>query len=281
MTRRRLVVALTAALGLAVLFTLLLHTRPARSFVTQRLVSALQAAGIDLAIDSLDYNLRTLRASARGVTLTAAGHPTPFFSADRVRVQLDSSILFGRLRITELDIAGARLTLLRGPGASFNVPSGATRSETSETVLPIDRLTVLDLDIEVEDESLGWSAAIENVSAALSPKDDSSEGTVEARGPVSVTWGEQRVDIDRLAASLAFDGRDLDITGLVLDATDGRVEANGRIAGILSEPLVDMAVEGSLDLARLSSLLLLDPAIEGRAGFSGTTRGPITSPSVE
>jgi hypothetical protein len=104
-----------------VLLTSLLHAPFVRARVPAAALARLQDSGIRASADRLDYNLFALTGGLQGVTLTAAGSDTPFFSADAIRFDLPWSVVGGTPAVQSLELDRPRIAIVRQADGSLNL----------------------------------------------------------------------------------------------------------------------------------------------------------------
>ncbi len=280
MTRRILLGA--AFTALAVLFAIAIHSPPARSAVRSWAVARISSSsGIRATISRLDYNLLTLSVSAGGVTLTADGSRTPFFSAEELRLNLPWTIVRGPIAVESLEVENPSLVIVREADGQLNLPRGsATTTDSFSGPLDIRRLIVRGLRVRYDDPSAAVLVTASDIGIAL-------EQTIEGRlnGPmpltsVSVTVDERQTRLSTRGGRLAFDGQALALENIVLDAPEGRAEIAGKLTLLPGFDLAALQYAGHLDLARVTPWIGFDGAPTGLVSFSGTAAGRLDTMST-
>ena len=280
MTRRILLGA--AFTALAVLFAIAIHSPPARSAVRSWAVARISSSsGIRATISRLDYNLLTLSVSASGVTLTADGSRTPFFSVDELRLNLPWTIVRGPIAVESLEVENPSLVIVRDADGQLTLPRGsATTTDPFSGPLDIRRLIVRGLRLRYEDPSAAVLVTASNIGITL-------EQTIEGRlsGPmpltsVSVTVDDRQTRLSTRGGRLAFDGQVLALEDIVLEAPEGRADIAGKLTLLPGFDLTGLQYAGHLDLARVTPWMGFDGAPTGLVSFSGTAAGRLDTMST-
>ncbi|HEU4687877.1 MAG TPA: translocation/assembly module TamB domain-containing protein, partial [Vicinamibacterales bacterium] len=98
---------------------------------------------------------------------------------------------------------------------------------------------------------------------------------------MSVRVGSTSTQLDALTSDAAFDGRDLQLSNLRVEAPEVRAQIEGTLALIRQEPSIDLRVSGDSELERAAKWWGQDAdAPRGGVHFEGTVSGPIGEPTA-
>ncbi|MEZ5291758.1 MAG: translocation/assembly module TamB domain-containing protein [Vicinamibacterales bacterium] len=282
-TRRRVLLGL--AVGVPLLVLAALHLPPVRARVLAVAVDRLRQAGIEAAVDGLDYNLVSLRVSLGPTTLTAAGADTPFLTFDRAVVNLPWSVVTGRLAIQSLEVARPMVTIRVDEAGGSNLPASASESAPEAESAPLDAidlgaLSIRDLGVRYTDAA-GTAVTGRRLSLVLTGADPGVvRGRLWMEGGLDVQVPGTRTALSRLDAGLAFDGTEVTVDGLVAEAPEARLRVDGRVAPFGTAPSADLRYEGRLHVARLAALAGADAGVSGPIDVSGTVEGALADPTI-
>jgi outer membrane protein insertion porin family len=276
---RRAAWAAVALAAVVVALLVLAHTLPARSRVQAWLVGQVGAAWkLDLQAAVLDYNLFTRRVELIDVRLSAPGHAdAPFFAARRVAARLPWAVFRGTVRLSSLEVDDGRVLLVREGGVLVNLPPSSGRPPPpAPRRLDIRGLTLRNLHVDYVDRSGDIEVAVRGLQATLTERD--GPGFVGAGGPLSADTIHVRVEeretaSGAVAGELAFDGSTAVLTRLIAPFPELTVVADGPITRVLDDTTFDLALTGTLDLARLVAWAPPPSPVAGAATFTGTMRG--------
>ena len=278
MTSRRLILgaAVAALLGL---IAVAIHSPPVRAAVGSWVVTKLHsAAGVQVTIARLDYNLLTLTFSAGDVTLAAEGSSVPFLSAKALRADLPWTVVGGAISVESLEIDGARVTIVRDADGTLNLPAGSgSDSQSAPTSVDVGRFVVRALQIGYEDRRDGVVADGRDIDIHLErPHGSLLTGRISAR-EATVRNSERETALSKLGGLLTFDGTALALEDFGLDAPEGRLRLDGKLKLLPEFALDGLRYQGELNLARLAPWVSAEPPPAGLVSFSGTATGQIDS----
>jgi outer membrane protein insertion porin family len=283
LTRSRVALAGGGLAVVLVLLVALAHLPFVRARVLAAVLSTLRSgSGVAATADGLSYNLLTLDLRLRGVTAAAVGREdAPFVSLEELHVDLPWSILRGSVAVQVVEASGLDVTLVRGEDGSLNLPV-LPESDAPSTLTRVDvgRLSLSRGRVRFTDVSSGWTAGIDGLAVDLQPR----EAGVVA-GPVTASRGPwaRKGDLTvegTAAADVRYDGTSLELTGLTIGTTQGRLQVDGRVDALFTAPAADARVKIELHLAELSPLIGLEPAAEGTVAVDGAVAGPLATPSA-
>jgi outer membrane protein assembly complex protein YaeT len=276
--KRVLAVSIVAGLSVLALALLLLHTPPVQSRLLQWSIEELERRfDLDLVAESLRFNLLSRRVSLTEVRLSAAGHrDRPFFTADRIEVQLPWAAYRGRLHYDTVIVEGGQVAILRDAQGRSNLPSGRARDPNA----PPRRIDVRGLEVRRLDFVYRDLAGGVEIRAPHITTDLAYDLTRGAAGPFGV-GGELVVQVrDRgtvlapLAGRLAFDGSGVALEGVTLDLPEGAFTLSGTIARALDRPVLDLTIAGTADVSQASRWTRPPIHLAGRAKVDATMTGP-------
>lgn len=181
--RRRWVRGVVGLACLALALVLVVHSPPVRRAVLRRAVLLLQERlGIVFGAESLTYNLAALRVTLTGVDLAAEETPRiPFAHADALTIELPWSALFGAFQLDGVVLENARVYVIRRADGTTNLPR-SRETEGAPAAVPIGRIAIAQLAIEVSDEPSGFMLSL----PALTIDVGRDGGLVELRQPGAI-----------------------------------------------------------------------------------------------
>jgi outer membrane protein assembly factor BamA/autotransporter translocation and assembly factor TamB len=280
--RWRLIAVVLLAAGVAILAGA--HLPVVRSRVLAWVVSRLAASGVRADVGRLDYNVLALTASIEAISLRAAESAQPFFAADRARVDLAWSGLWGPLEAEAIDIVNPRITIVRDAAGMVNLPAAFTGSSGGAGVgVPpiVHHLRIANLAIRYVDSANATTADASGLSLDLAR---TAAGRLEGRltmgAPAAIRQGDRATTVTSLDGQLSFDGVALGLTDLVIEAPEGRVRLDGELGIVERTRPVDVKIEGDLDAGRLAAWIGLEDAPAGRLAIAGTIGGSMAAPVV-
>jgi outer membrane protein assembly complex protein YaeT len=251
--------AAIALVAIVVIGLLVLHTNPIQARILQWSVGELERRfDLDLVADDLHYNLATRRVTMTNVRLAALAHPDdPFFVANTVGVDLPWAIFRGQLRFDEVTIDGGSVTIARDASGDSNLPPGrgAPRDPSSPPRrIDIRGLQIRSLDFIYRDLQRDIEISTPRIRTDLSW--DGAEGG--AKGPLAIEQEvlirvrDRRVTIAPIAGEMMFNGSDVELGGVRLDTSDGLFVMSGEIDRALDQPTLNLAFNGTTELAQSS-----------------------------
>jgi outer membrane protein assembly complex protein YaeT len=273
----------TALAAVVVALVAAVHLAPVRARLVAVAVEWLREhAGIEAVAGSVSYNLFTLRLHTQRLTLAARGHGhEPFLIADEAAATLGWSTLRGQPVFDAVEIAGARLAIVRRADGSSNLPQASGEGGRGPDRIEIGRVALRDASLAFVDEAADAAVEAGGLSLELVPRGSgTSAGELSVRRGPSIRIGTRTTTASRLDGRLAFDGRTVSIERLVLEAPEGRMQLDGRLVSLLSDPRAEIEAVGTLTLSRLSSWAALDPAVRGTVALRADVDGPLADPSV-
>lgn len=278
--------ALVSAIAIALLF-MLLHTpfarRQALSFASAFLA---ESSELHLQVNELDYNLLTLDFHFSDLSLARLhDQSAPFLTARRLHVDLPWSAIRGSLVLTLIEADQLAISLVQSEGGDWNLPASPNRGEGTRQEpfrLPLmDQVVLNSLALSVQ--SAGYEVQAVDVDVQLAVTDHSSEtlaGSLRAKRPVAVRWGDEGTSVAAFDAEISLDGQDLELGSLEAEMPEGRLSVNGRVVSLIDEPALELTYRGDVLLNRAADWWRPDHQVEGTATARGTIRGPVSAPEI-
>lgn len=264
---------------LAILLLIIAHLPVVRAAVLSRLGAVLlDQSGIRLSADRLDYRLWSLAFELRGVRLSGGEIDRPFFEAAAVAVDLPWRVLRGEVAVERLAIAGGVVRHVRDAAGRTNLPSGSAAEGSEPAPLDLEQVEISMLAIEVDDAPLALRVRAPSVALALAPQ----RGRLAIGAPVEVARRDVSTVVTALEGDLAFDGRDLALTDLVVRSREGSLRLDGQVALRRATPSLALAITGDVDLGQAARWLPAPPEeAAGRVAVDGRVEGPLDAPVAD
>lgn len=284
---RRALLAVVSVVGFLLLVVAVAHV----GFVRARVLDWVSARvsqdfGILVQAEALRYNLLTASVELRNARLSVP-RDRPFLQADAIRITLDHRVLFGVFELQRLELEQPRVTILRHPDGTTNLPTSQADPTSSPAPIRLGRVGLRALIVEVEDESAGHRVAAGPINLALDTRVGADTPGTFGPSPVGISIGstDQPGAVRSLSGTfngrLGFDGSRLTIHDLRLEAPEGRLSLAGWLDVISESTGVEMRGRLETDLARAGPLLLPhgDP-LTGSATTDVVVRGAMANPTV-
>lgn len=259
----------------------LVHTPAAKRWSRDWLVRQVADGWqLDLATSRVDYNLFTGRVSLTDVGLAAPGHTdAPFFSAARVTVTLPWVIVRGIVRLSNLEVDGGRVLLVRENGTIVNLPpsSGAPPPALARN-LDLRGLQLRGLDVDYVDRTGDVDVQVRDLRAELNAP--GGLPLVGRSGPITAASimariGERATTSGAVAGRMSFDGSNVVLEKFTAPFPEATVVADGRINRVLDDLRFALTLAGSLDLAAVAAWTPPPVPVSGQGTFTGTFEGPL------
>jgi uncharacterized protein involved in outer membrane biogenesis len=264
---------------LALVLAWFVHSGPVRRAALRRAIAVL-AERFDVALkaDGLTYNLLSLRVTLTGVEVAATRTPqSPFLTADRLDLTVPRSALVGVFAINRLRLDNARIRIVRSQDGATNLPAPAAEGEPGEPQgIPITRLEIPQLALSIADETQPLSVDIPAMAVDIGPQD----GTIRLLRPGQISRAGFATPLSSLDGGVAFDGRNVRLTGLDLATREASLRLDGALALLVEEPRADLRFSGRGDLAGLLRIAPDPPPVTGMVAMEGTVAGPFSAPRL-
>jgi translocation and assembly module TamA len=266
-------------IGLILIGLAVLHLPPVRSRVLDRVRSyAAQELGISLQASSLGYNLLTRSVELKDVTLASSPGSPPFLQADQAAILFDPSIYLGRPTVSRISVAKPRLTLVRNPDGTVNLPA-AREGPAQSSPLQLGVVSVTGLSLTLDDRAAHRTFTVGPFDLSIDTGDTAGRPGAFGPGAFAVRAGERDLS-GTIAGRLAFDGARVRIEDLTVESTPGRLVVSGWVDVIGEHPAVSAIVHAALDIAESARLARVDARgltgrVEGTAEISGGLAAPV------
>ena len=278
--------AVAAAAAIVALILLLLavaHLPFVRARVLERARAyAARELSISLEADAIEYSLIARSATLRNVTIAVPGQP-PLVRADSAGVVLSRRLFGGVLEVERLDLVRPRITIVRHPDGTTNLPPGSADESQAATPLELGTIDIRQLAFALDDRLATRTVAAGPIDLRLdtsrtSPPPGSfgpSPFTIQLDGPESLTLA------GTMAGRVAFDGARLKVPELRVETPEGRIAADGWADLIADRPLVEARSHITFDLARARRFAGLDEvSLAGAVQASVVASGPLVDPAL-
>ena len=197
---------------------------------------------------------------------TSTALETPFLTADSVHAALGRGILVGRLNVTLLEVARARIALVRNARGMANWPaSDPQATSTFSGSVNLGHVRIPDLDVAWHDARAGLQIDVAGLSLHLEPNGRETSGPLRMSGPGRIQRNDRRTSIEVLEGRLSWNGRDLSIDAARVVLPEGQLRADGRVEALLNGsggPADAGRSRLNLRLAADANLLALSPWAE-------------------
>jgi len=244
-----------------------------------------QRQGIQLAVQSFDYNLLKLQFTLRGVVLKRLGKEDfpPFFQASQIKLKVPLALILGRkLQIQELDIQNSIIDVHIGHSGKSNIPfqAGSKKTTSGRTDLPefiINRFILEKAQIFYSDEARNIKFefhAIHMQSGWLGGGRHYLNLEMGKRG--SLQYQEMHHPIDALNIKAELDYGGIDFKEFNFAFSENELNLSGRLDNF-SSPLLKVEARGELDLDSVRSVFRMERALSGKIHFRSALQGPLDS----
>lgn len=276
--RRRLLFVLAGTVAAVAALALLVHAPFVRRAVLRYALSTVQQRyGLSLEASRLDYNLAAMRIGLADLRVSAAAGRTPFFEADYVSVVVPGGTLLGDVSFDDVSVRNGLVRIVRTADGATNLPAAGEGGEGEPAALRIARLAIVPLRVDLRDEGSGFALDVPAATVELTEE----HGRIALTSAAGVRFGDRSTRITRLEGDARFDGRTLHLSGMNVEALEGRARLDGPLTLIAGEPSIDLQVAGEGDLARLARWGIDGDVPGGTATFYGRVRGPAGDPAAE
>jgi outer membrane protein insertion porin family len=267
-----------AVLAIVVAAVLVLHTNPVQSRVLNWSIGELERRfDLDLVADDLHYNLAARRVTMTNVRLAAVGqHDNPFFSADRVTVQLPWAVFRGRLQFDEIGVERGSVTIARDENGISNLPParGTRDPNAPPRRFDIRGLTIRQLDFAYLDAQRGIEIRTPQIRTDLEwVSGEGAKGPLAIEQDVLVRIRDRRVTMKPVTGIIVFNGADVSLENVRLDTSEGAFVVSGEIARAFDGPTLDLTFEGTTELAQSSRWAAPPVPVAGQASITARMTG--------
>jgi outer membrane protein assembly factor BamA len=278
--------AAAAIVALILLLLAVAHLPFVRARVLERARAyAARDLGISLEADALDYSLIALSASLRNVAIAATGQP-PLVRADSARVVLSRQLFRGIFEVERLELVRPRMTIVRHPDGTTNLPPGSTDESQAATPLELGTIDIRQLAFALDDRLATRTVAAGPIDLQLDTSRASPPPGSFGPSPFTIQLGAQNGTesltlAGTVAGRVAFDGARLKVPELRVETPEGRIAVDGWADLIADRPLVEARSHITLDLARARRFASLEEIpLAGAVEASVVASGPLVDPVV-
>ena len=274
-----------AIIILIVLAVVGLQSPPARQFVLERATQMLAAQDITFSSEGFSYNLLDLSTELRNVRLFSPRLPDapPFLQIDRARIDLSPwQLLRGRYVVQASSAEGVRVHYFVNEQGVDNLPRPVR--DPNAPSKPVDYLIA---DLNVPDAFVRYENRAQQIDitlprTALTMKGDAVSGrhdvTIDAPGG-DARFRDRRARIDRVNVALDLGREDVNIETADLQIEGAAASASGSF-GPFDQPVVDVAVQATLDAALASELARLKDPVSGQVNVDANVKGALAALAI-
>ena len=275
----RVVLLLGLALaGLAVYLAL----PPGKAFVLRTVSASLvDHLGIEARAGRLDYRPGSLGITLHALSLRHVTAARPFFSAERVEIDVSPAMLRGSLVLRRLDVSSPDVVLdatTQPPSASAADRDGKSyaRSTPNLSSLVLHGGSVRDLALTSVGAD-GTRLAVQGLSLSFTGEGPGRvRGTVTVAGGWSVRRGSAEVSFDRARADVALAGASLALTSIRMESPVAAIEGTASVDAGRGD--LDVKYHARVAAGELRTWLPELPPLEGVLEVSGTVTGTLEHP---
>jgi outer membrane protein assembly complex protein YaeT len=257
-------------------------------FVKKKILSSLQSSlqktqGIELTVESFDFNLLKLQFDLRGIRIQKLGQPSlpPLFRADEVKVNIPLSlILRRRLRIQDVEIVDPEILVQIDQHGQNNLPfrTGTEKSLQKKTTIPdflIERFEVRNARISFIDAMNHLELELPDIWINGGGRDFGTLSfLLNMRKEGIIKFRSQNFPLKRLTLRAETDKEGLNIQELVLALSENEVELSGRLEDI-SAPFFEGDMQGVMNVEDFRSLTSIGDSFSGSVAFRSKVKGPL------
>jgi outer membrane protein assembly complex protein YaeT len=263
-----------------------LQTRFAHDLVISRVTRLLQQQNVEFSTEDLRYNLFELRLALRNVRVRShdATDLPPFATIDRIAVDLGlRELLFRRRYLLQSGEAqGVAIHYYVAAGGRDNLPRPPR--DPDEPARPLDYL--ID-EMNIRNATIRYENVRQRIDVALpvstldvdGDRIDNRHTLTFASAGGTMAIQDRRVRFDELVGVVDAGRDDLHVDRLDVVAEGARVAISGTLAPF-ADPVIDVAVRGTVDAARASRIAGLRDRIGGVIDIDANANGRLAAPAI-
>ena len=253
-----------------------LHAPPVRARVLVWVLARSSSAGVTVGAEHLDYNLFTLSARVRGLTVAVNGAAAqPFFSAEEVRLAGGRRALFGLVDFAHVEVVRPRVVLVRDASGAQNWPVSSSDAVRAAPInVHIERLQLTGLEVSWHDARADSAVEAHDLSLDLAATGGETAGPLHLAGPMRVRWRDRETSVRSLDGRLSWNDRDLSIDRLRADLPEGALRIDARVDALLGAPRFDLLATTDIVLAAIGPWLRVDSGLKGVLHAVAHVTGP-------
>ncbi|MEO7158307.1 MAG: hypothetical protein ABI039_12125, partial [Vicinamibacterales bacterium] len=280
------------SLGSAAIVTLLLiavlalQTPTARRMILKRATALLATQHISIAAEQFSYNLFDLSTNLGKVRVASTELPDapPFLEVDRFQIDVSLwQLLRGKYVVQSGRAEGLRIHYFVDANGTDNLPRPPRDPEQAEQPLDylIADLTVPNAAIRYENRAQGIDINLPQTSLSIAGHAISGrhDVTIEALGG-DARFNERTAALGRVIASIDLGRDDMKIERGEIAAEGAQLNASGTV-GPFEQPVLDIAVHSTINLARAVEVAKLQEPLSGQLTVDGTIKGPVNAPAFD
>ncbi len=271
------------AVALATVALLAVHTPWTRARVLAWATGFLTRYDLTLQAGALDYNALTRRVVVTEVRLAAVGHEdAPFLVARRIEVRLPWAAYRGHFSIDRLDIDGGVVDIRRDAHDVTNLPpSDGGPAPATPRRLDVRGLGLHAFQIRYTDVLRDFDLRVPDIDADLANRAPGAGGLFAIRGNTALRVQDRTLTLAPTETQLAFDGSGVTFDGFRLKAAEVDVTVKGRVTRTLDAPALDLAFDGTTDVASAAAWVPPPVAVAGSVRIAGAITGPADEPTID
>lgn len=235
---------------------------------------------LELTAGRLELDLGDRRVTLHDVRLAAPGHGAdPFFSAARVSAAFPWAVFRGLVRLSSLDVDGARVFLLREGGTIVNLPpSSGLPPPAVPRRLELDALQARGLQVDYVDRTGDSDVHVRDLTLSLARGESAAgpSGPLHAAA-IHVRLGARETTSGAVYGRLTFDGSNVTLQALTAAFPELALTADGPITRVLDDTRFGLALRGTFDVARVAEWTPPPVPVSGAGTFAGTFAGPLNA----
>jgi len=268
-----------SVLLIAVVF-LLLHTKFVKSRILRYgLNYAERASGIQLMLQSFNYNLFRFQFTLKNVEFREQKKLDlpPFFQAEEIKIEFPLSMVLGRsLQIKDIYIKNPKINIQFDQDGLSNIPFHA-RAEAQIPEFILKRAHIEDGYIYYADEKRNIYCNLSGIWLKLKQISGAKHSLhLEMREKSRANFKGTDYPIDELNATAQLDYEGIDIEELALRLSKNKFNLTGQLDNFRS-PHFNGSIGGELDLNNISRFLPINSSFSGKLRFRSHLQGPLNN----
>ncbi len=282
--RKKLWIATTCFILLIVLGVVILHSPYIKNKILASIQTNLQEGqGIQLSVQSFDYDLLKLRFTLTGIQVQTQGEYglPPVFRAKEITADIPLSLLVRRkLRIQALSIIEPEINIQIDRNGNSNLPlqKRPEKSPQTKRMIPdflIEHIEIKNTRISFIDKRNNLEFLLPEIWLNGGGEDFGRHSfRLEMRSPGSVDFRSRSFPLEKCEIEAELIGGVANIKELFLAIANNEIELSGRIEDF-SSLFFDGSVQGRLEAEDFRSLVAPDAPFSGEIRFKSHLKGPL------
>ncbi len=262
---------------IAVVF-ILLHTQFIKSRILQYALNYVeQAAGIQLSLQSFNYNLFRLQFTLKSVVAREQKELNlpPFFRAEEIKIKVPFSTILGRsLQIKDLYIKNPKINVQFDQDGLSNIPFKA-RAEAQIPEFIFKRADIENAHVYYSDDKRNIYCNLSGIWLELKWISGAKHSLhLEMRERGRASFNGKDYPVDELNTTAQLDHKGIDFKEFVLGLSQNKFKLTGQLDNF-RYPHFDGSIRGELDLDSIRYLLPVNRPISGKLQFYSHLQGPL------